>query len=1042
MSQESSLPHNAVKPIDQHAIHQLTSGQVVIDLQTAVKELVENSLDAKATNIEVRFKDYGLKSIEVIDNGTGIGSEDFDSIGLKHHTSKLAAFEDLTSVTTFGFRGEALSSLCALSASVVITTATAHTPFGTILELNRDGTVKSRSGKVARQRGTTVSVSGLFTPLPVRRKELERNVKREFGKALHLLNAYALVPCTHGVPAVLLSVSNTVQGKKSVQLRTDGSDSLRAAVSALWGPKMLENIVELNLDFDVETERSVLRRRGQETSNTMTSGVRVRGLISKFSVGGGRTGIDRQFFYINHRPCNISKVQKALNEVYRTFNMHQSPFIVADFILPPDSCDINVSPDKRTILLHSESSLIEALKHAVTDSFSSSRSTFTVNTSQAPSKPSGPERINSQLVPFVEENRPYPAQTDEHPLSHGIQQNPKTHPVPLSGAQDEVRGIEESGGELGVSASGVDDVLNSADQPSRNSDPLRPTLSTTAKSSSFDNLNLSPIRPSRRDPDNGITDRCLDGRRDGRSSFSGRTPARVESILVGHEQKAKTRQVQTVLDTSGASWNLQRSVSTDRGEPPKKKVRQDDVKQPKNASSTSDRRGVRATMREHLKGFASSGSQPASSNVDEEDDGEDRRTGDGDEEMDTEREEPATEIQEARGQLGDSDEPMDIDEKDHTQPSSSHDTTEIDELQDTTSCSAKTPPAVPDNQDVIDLTEEGDDDIPMETRAPLDHSSSLVPETSHGSSKAVQMEILRTDSTELTSAVFDIDRVTRAWRGLHERLSRSQVALASEPSPSAMHALRSKAGVTTSDADVAGEALTRVLHKDDFHAMEVIGQFNLGFIITRLQKPCGTAGDPSRGVGSLDLNDDLFIVDQHAADEKYNFETLQQTTKIESQRLYRPRVLELTAADELVAIDNIDILKQNGFEIEVEDGDSMGERRIKLTAQPVSKNTVFDVQDLEELLHLLQDRPTGTMVRCSKARSMFAMRACRKSTMVGAALQTKQMTAIVRHMGAMEQPWNCPHGRPTMRHLSDISPMKERSGNKQVDWAAFGPFQG
>lgn len=118
---------------------------------------------------EVRFKDHGLELIEVIDNGTGIAPADYESVGedptsgirygtvscalaLKHYTSKLDTFDDLSTVSTFGFRGEALSSLCALSDGVTVVTATAsEAPMGTILEIDRSGKLKNRNGKVARQ---------------------------------------------------------------------------------------------------------------------------------------------------------------------------------------------------------------------------------------------------------------------------------------------------------------------------------------------------------------------------------------------------------------------------------------------------------------------------------------------------------------------------------------------------------------------------------------------------------------------------------------------------------------------------------------------------------------------------------------------------------------------------------------------------------------------------------------------------------------------------------------------------------------------------
>ncbi|KAF8151454.1 histidine kinase-like ATPase [Crassisporium funariophilum] len=349
-----------ITKIDQTSVHRITSGQVVIDLQTAIKELVENSIDAGATNVEVRFKHYGLKSIEVVDNGSGIAEDDYENIALKHHTSKLETFSDLSSVRTFGFRGEALSSLCALSEQVTVSTATSiTTPMGASLEMDTSGRVKKTS-TVARQQGTTITITNIFMPLPVRRKEFERNLKREFGKALSLLNAYALGPCAAG-PGVRLTVSNQPdKGYKSVQIRTLGTPSPRASVTALWGPKALDNIVDMDMTFEVERERIAVKRSQDHDAEPVV--VHLKGLISKFTVGAGRTGTDRQFFFINGRPCNLGKIQKAFNEVYRSFNAIQAPFILADFILPTDSYDVNVSPDKRTILLHSEGNLISALK--------------------------------------------------------------------------------------------------------------------------------------------------------------------------------------------------------------------------------------------------------------------------------------------------------------------------------------------------------------------------------------------------------------------------------------------------------------------------------------------------------------------------------------------------------------------------------------------------------------------------------------------------------------------------------------------------------
>lgn len=128
-----------IRQIDNTSIHKICSGQVITDLASAVKELVENSLDAEATVIEIKLKDMGLTSVEVIDNGNGISVENHACVALKHYTSKISALDDLESIKSFGFRGEALNALCELCESLVISTKTTSDQLGTKLSFHRDG---------------------------------------------------------------------------------------------------------------------------------------------------------------------------------------------------------------------------------------------------------------------------------------------------------------------------------------------------------------------------------------------------------------------------------------------------------------------------------------------------------------------------------------------------------------------------------------------------------------------------------------------------------------------------------------------------------------------------------------------------------------------------------------------------------------------------------------------------------------------------------------------------------------------------------------
>uniref|UniRef100_A0A8D0EVB2 PMS1 homolog 2, mismatch repair system component n=1 Tax=Strix occidentalis caurina TaxID=311401 RepID=A0A8D0EVB2_STROC len=230
-------PAKAIKPIDRKSVHRICSGQVVLNLGTAVKELVENSLDAGATNIDIKLKDHGAELIEVSDNGGGVEEENFEGLTLKHYTSKIQDFSDLIHVETFGFRGEALSSLCALS-DVTIFTCHKSAKVGTRLVFDHNGKITQKT-PFPRQQGTTVNIQQLFYTLPVRHKEFQRNIKKEYAKMVQVLQAYCIVS-----KGVRINCTNQVgQGKKNSVVSTTGSPSLKENIGAVFGQKQLQSLI-------------------------------------------------------------------------------------------------------------------------------------------------------------------------------------------------------------------------------------------------------------------------------------------------------------------------------------------------------------------------------------------------------------------------------------------------------------------------------------------------------------------------------------------------------------------------------------------------------------------------------------------------------------------------------------------------------------------------------------------------------------------------------------------------------------------------------
>jgi len=346
-----------IQAIDKAVVHRICSGQVILNLSTAVKELLENSLDAGATSIEVRLKEHGSELIEVADNGSGVAPGDFEGLMLKYHTSKLMEFEELHELASFGFRGEALSSLCSV-ASVSVVTRTADEECGSKLAYDHQGALISQS-PAPRSIGTTVAVQNLFSTLPVRHKEFQRGLKREYARLVSLLQAYALI--TTGVR--LVCTNQTGSGSRTVVVTTQAAPAIIDNVIAVFGGKAagaLENV-------SIEGE----------------NGLHIVGLISRATAGTGRAAGDRQFFYVNGRPVDMPKASMIINGVFKSLSSPAAaaskPMAVLDFRLPKNAYDLNVTPDKRKIFLHAEAAVMTALQRGLSDLWEPSRAQYVVN---------------------------------------------------------------------------------------------------------------------------------------------------------------------------------------------------------------------------------------------------------------------------------------------------------------------------------------------------------------------------------------------------------------------------------------------------------------------------------------------------------------------------------------------------------------------------------------------------------------------------------------------------------------------------------------
>ncbi|KAF9537565.1 hypothetical protein EC957_007961 [Mortierella hygrophila] len=977
---------NAIKPIDRESVHRICSGQVVLDMATAVKELLENSLDAGSTSIVVKFKQSGLEYITVTDNGCGITDANLETLALKHYTSKLSSFNDLTSVRSFGFRGEALSSLCAL-AHVTVTTSTGTAPTGFLVEYNSDGLIQSKT-PAPMTKGTIVKISNLFEGMPVRRSEFVKNIKREYNKCIGLVQAYALIATN-----VRVSCVSQLDKKPAVTyIATSGNATVRQNIINVFGPKAMPDLVDFELKL-VEGKLKPPSNNERTDSDGEQGGgdnddqdddeqdqdIILTGHISSPSFGKGRSSTDRQYLFINGRPCVLPKIARVINEVYHSFNTNQSPFLVANLILPTAAYDVNVSPDKRTIFLHNERRIVEELRNKLTELFEPSRSTFAVSqASQLTKKPDLTARLKSSAA-----------------FSHHDDDGSRDEDEDIEGKhedEDEYLGIVR------------DHSTTASNRRSATARVETVTLTSLSKTS-------SAPRPS---PDSTAT-----------MATKLQQTTLTERMRVGESLDSRKRKLSEGVSGSEGEeeplLNLRAARRIDQALAKRKVADGEGAKRDQDEESPLDRRTK----------------EPPGSPLDV-----------------LETYDPLDDkIREEEDSVSDSEDDLDQ---------------FANRLQFTK----------PQRIVVLDSVVRDDGD-----REWIDVEFDM---DEHRRKRALRMNILQeTRRLEQERAVLRKERAKArvlelqrsapatgetATRGPEEQMGDNEGGdMESEDSQGALRRSRrlrsqklSDASFANMDDDKAQQSLSRVISKVDFQRMKILGQFNKAFIVVRLDNYASTEQDNNERQeitgskrhhrrGTL-LSSDIFVIDQHASDEKYNFETLQAKTVFSTQRLFQPKKLHLTAQEEITVVDHMKVLNMNGFYLDY-DPQAQVSHRLQLVTLPVSEKVVFDLQDFEELVFLLSQQTTSSygslegegdddgcesghhhkhrlhspqdkMVRCSKVRALFASRACRRSVMIGHVLNHTQMKRIVRHMGEIDQPWNCPHGRPTMRHLLDLAELE------------------
>ncbi|KAK2011515.1 DNA mismatch repair protein MutL [Colletotrichum eremochloae] len=334
---DESRASRRIRALDPNVVNKTAAGEIIVAPVNALKELIENSVDAGATALEVLVKEGGLKLLQITDNGCGIQKEDLEILCERHTTSKITAFEDLASIATYGFRGEALASISHI-AHLSVTTKTRDSECAwraTYLDGKLAPAKPGQSAEpkpTAGRQGTQITVEDMFYNIPTRRRAF-RSPAEEFNKIIDIVGRYA-IHCK----GVAFSCKKHGESGTSVSVQASASEVDR--IRQIYGSSVANELMH----FSTSEDRWRFKATGWATNANYN--------IKKTTF----------LLFINHRCVESTSIKKALEQLYSSFLPKGGrPFIYLSLEIDPARVDVNVHPTKQEVHFLNEDDIIQSI---------------------------------------------------------------------------------------------------------------------------------------------------------------------------------------------------------------------------------------------------------------------------------------------------------------------------------------------------------------------------------------------------------------------------------------------------------------------------------------------------------------------------------------------------------------------------------------------------------------------------------------------------------------------------------------------------------
>ncbi len=399
-----------IQVLDQITIDKIAAGEVIERPASIVKELTENSIDAGATAVTAEIRDGGISFIRISDNGCGIDPQEVRAAFLRHSTSKIRTVEDLTNLSSLGFRGEALSSIAAVS-QVELLTKTKECTYGTAYRI--EGGKEISLEEAGAPDGTTFLVRQLFYNTPARRKFL----KTAMTEASHVGDLITRLALSH--PEISFQFINNQQ----IKLHTSGSGNVGEVIYHIYGREISAHLLEIS-----------------EEKN----GIRISGYIGEPVISRGNRNF--QTYFVNGRYIKSNLVSRAVEDAYKDFSMqHKYPFAVLYIAMDGEGVDVNVHPSKMELRFRNQQEVYQTICEAIGRTLHRGELIPEVSLPE-PSK-SQPKENSGQPLPSAEDkksgtqDKTVPSKRDLDYFMKKMQERVRSYHLQNSSA--EVRGKDE-----------------------------------------------------------------------------------------------------------------------------------------------------------------------------------------------------------------------------------------------------------------------------------------------------------------------------------------------------------------------------------------------------------------------------------------------------------------------------------------------------------------------------------------------------------------------------------------------------------------------